>query len=422
MQQETLDILSAKPNQHHLLTANGSSVQMTQVGRLSLPKNQEASLHESTERVSVNPFNTVPTAGLNSGGTAYVDFQLPASLGKAQKMIVNMTVTNPSSTMAHVWDLPPMPFMMKRIQVYQNGAQVGLDILPQALWKYYAYTNNINENVQLMQTTCIDSNTFRLQAGQNLPISSNRVYQIDIAPVLPFIQAQISLTYLQQVTLRIYIEDLSVLCPTNTNSTNGALQLTNCTLMVVSHSVSLGGERGIRQDYSKGNVSGRAWEYKEEVNASFQASSGAYVPFNTTAFKNDAVVYSECMLGNSTATGANLLTYYPANNIYWTTADTKSLLNGLQPSGHDLINLFYPDAFGDNVFTLAPTTYIYPAIIGSTAVKKALKTSQQLGFKVIPDRAVVQINAASTASRRLVIGAYIPRIVRVDKAGQLHVN
>ena len=50
--------------------------------------------------------------------------------------------------------------------------------------------------------------------------------------------------------------------------------------------------------------------------------------------------------------------------------------------------------------------YIYPVLVGSTRVKETLIHSRQLGYKVFPNRAILNINAATTATRQLIIGAY----------------
>lgn len=420
--QESLDVISSKPNQYHLAVSAGSTIERKELGKLLVPAGHELSVHESIETVSVNSFSSIPSGAPNGSGQSFVDFRLPASLGQIQKMEVNCTLTNGHGSAAHVWEVPVMPFLLKRIDVIQNGSQVGLSILPQALWEYYGYTNTLNQMTLLQARTTIDASTYKLQSSQNLASAGSRTYSIDVAPVIPFIQAKICLKYVKQITLRFYIEDMAVMCPTNTNSTNSSITLTGMNLLVTSKSLSNANENKMALHYQRGGVAGRAWEYKEDVNPSFAAVSGSYVPYNTIAFDNDPVIYSETKVMNATPTGANMLLSYDVNNIYWTTADGKSLHNGLQHTSSELLNVIYPQVFPDNIFTKASGIYLFPAIVGSTNVKESLKTCKQLGFRHQPSRAIVNVNAAASATRRLVIGAFIHRICRVDKDGTMYVN
>jgi hypothetical protein len=233
--------------------------------------------------------------------------------------------------------------------------------------------------------------------------------------------AKINLQYVKDITLRFYIEDIAVVCPSDTNGTNADIQLTQLNLTVTDYSQSMDTERRERAEYMKGqHAEGRCIEFKQEI-AQFNAVANTNVQYNTNAFNNDPVIYSDVALRNSTPTGANLLTFYDVNTMHLTTQDGINMHNGQQLTSSELLNVIYPQANPDNIFVKATNIYLFPALVGSTDVKRSLENGCQHGYKVFPYRANVFINAQATATRTIIVSAFLPKLVRVDNAGMMYV-
>jgi hypothetical protein len=81
----------------------------------------------------------------------------------------------------------------------------------------------LNELTVLKTRTTIDKATFALASSQNLASGASRIFALDIAPFLYFVQAKISVKHFDPIMLRFYMEDMSVIAPTNTNSTNPSI-------------------------------------------------------------------------------------------------------------------------------------------------------------------------------------------------------
>jgi hypothetical protein len=72
-----------------------------------------------------------------SGGNGIFDFVLPSGYGVLRNVACMATMLYLHASAAHVFEVPVMPFLFRRIQVLQNNAQeVGLDVLPDAIWIY----------------------------------------------------------------------------------------------------------------------------------------------------------------------------------------------------------------------------------------------------------------------------------------------
>ena len=141
--QDHIEILNAQtPRNQFLTTANGSSIAHVPMGGKNAPAytvvaEQSTSLAEQPSSYSVQPFTTVPSSALQGGGASIVDFKVPAHTGIMTNVVANMSVFNSSNANTHLWELPVLPFQLRRVQILQGSTQVGLDILPDQIWKYY---------------------------------------------------------------------------------------------------------------------------------------------------------------------------------------------------------------------------------------------------------------------------------------------
>ena len=405
--------LSTKPQNVIHTMGHGTSAGFVKVGQYNMPASQQHSLQESYDIFNVNPYSTPAVSAFQNGSaTSYVDFILPSSCGEMVKVVSNLTITNTHSTNAHVWEAPVMPFGIHHVEVWQSGAQIGQTIPALALWKWYGYTQTLNEMTQLQARSTIDKATYALTSGSNLAAGASHIYSIDWAPLLFLCQARVNIKQCKPVTLRFYFENITNLAPTNTNTTNASIQLTSFTLQITQRVHDGDGEARIVSAY-KGPVDGRCVQYWEE-RASFNAVTGQNVQYNTNAFNNSVCALVDVSLRNSNPSGANLISFSPITQMYVTDQNNVSLQNSLQPSASDYLDQYYPLALPDNIFTKASNINIYPLLIGSTSLKETLKTSRQLGFKVLPNRAILNITCPSTATYQLVIGAWVYSHVRCE--------
>ena len=416
--QNNIDTLMNQSNKNLFLTTpNGSSVGRVAHGKsgvYNINADQSVSLQEQPVVYSVAPFSTVPSGAFQSGGNGIVDFVLPSGCGVLRNVVPMMTVLNSHASSAHVWEAPVLPFAFRRIQVLQNNAQVGLDILPDAIWKFIGYTSTLNEITVIQNRTTIDKTTFGLQSSQNLASLGSRVFALDIAPLLHFVQAKISVKHCDPITLRFYVEDMSVLAPTNTNSTNASIQLTNFTLMLTEIGLSKADNDRVDREYQK-PVSGRCIEAKQET-ATLATISGSNVQYNTNGFNNLQVVMTDVGLRASAPTGANLISYTQVNSIYMTTQDGINLHGGLQPTDSDWRNVIALQNLPNSIFLQASNIYLYPVFVGSTNVVESLRKAKQLGYTVMPNRCVVNVNSTSTASKQIQITAFCMRECRCENS------
>lgn len=412
--QDHIEILNAQtPRNQFLTTANGSSIAHVPMGGKNAPAytvvaEQSTSLAEQPSSYSVQPFTTVPSSALQGGGASIVDFKIPAHTGIMTNVVANMSVFNSSMANTHLWELPVLPFQLRRVQILQGSTQVGLDILPDQIWKYYGYSSTLNELTILQNTTGIDRNTYA-NSGKTIPANSTRVYSIDLAPLLSICQARVCCKYCDEITLRFYIEDISVTCPTNTNTTNAGLQLANMTLTITERVMSNEHQKRLANDYKRGPVSGRAIEYKQELQT-INCVAGSDVMLSSNSFNNEKICFADVGIRPTNQVGANMISYADVSTLYLTTVDGVNLHNGLTPSSSDWLNVFYPQIFPDNIFT--QQMKLFPVLVGSTDVKQTLKKAKQLGFTVFPNRAVIHVTATATASKQLQIAVFCYREVR----------
>jgi hypothetical protein len=415
--QSNIDLLMNQSNKNLFLTTpNGSSVGRVPHGKsgvYNINADQSVSLQEQPVTYSLSPFSTVPSAAFQGGGNSTVDFVLPAGCGVLRNVFAMMTMLNSHASAAHVFEAPVMPFSFRRIQVLQNNAQVGLDILPDVIWKYIGYTSTLNELTVLQTRTTIDKATFALASSQNLASGASRIFALDLAPFLHFVQAKMSVKHCDPITLRFYIEDMSVIAPTNTNSTNASIQLTNFTLMLTEIGLSKADNDRIDREYQK-PVSGRCIEAKQET-ATISAVSGSNVQYNTNGFNNLQVVMADVGLRSTTVSGSAITSYTQVNSIYMTSQDGVNLHGGLQPTDSDWRNVIALQNLPNTIFLQASNIYLYPVFIGSTNVLESLKKAKQLGYTVIPNRCVVNVNSTATGSRQLQMTAFCLKECRFEK-------
>lgn len=414
--QSNIDLLMNQSNKNLFLTTpNGSSVGHVPHGKsgvYNINADQTVSLQEQPVTYSLSPFSTVPSAAFQGGGNSTVDFVLPAGAGILKNVVPIITILNSHGSAAHVFEAPMLPFAFKRIQVLQNNAQVGLDIIPDAMWKFIGYTSTLNEMTVLQNRTTIDKTTYALQSSQNLASAASRAFALDIAPFLHFVQAKVSVKHCDPITIRFYIEDMSVIAPSNTNSTNASIQLTNMTMMLTEVALSKADNDRIDREYQK-PVSGRCIEAKQEV-ATITTVSGSNVVYNTNGFNNLQVVMADVGLRSTTVTGSAITSYTQVNSIYMTTQDGVNLNGGLQPTDSDWRNIIALEHLPNTIFLQAPNIYLYPVFVGSTNVLESLKKAKQLGYTVIPNRCIVNVNSTSSASKQLQLTAWCYRECRIS--------
>ena len=400
--------------------SNGSTVGFQSVGggTWNFNKDQAISLSESYDTVLVNPYSVPQQSALQQGSAvAYVDFQLPVSLGELRSVYTDAVLHN-SSNADWVPECPVMPFMIHHAEVWQGGKQLGVNIPALGLWKYHGYIDTLNDLKQLQARTTIDANTYALTSGSNLTAGASRTYSIDWAPLIQFVQAKISVKYCNQITLRFYFESISNIAPSNTNNNNNAISLSSFVLRVTQKHLDSEAEARMAAAYKK-NVDGRCIQIIEE-RGSFVSSAGNSVTYNTNAFNNVTCALVDVSLRNANPSGANMISFYPATSIDIRDQNSVSLINGIVPTSSDYLDIYYPEIFEDNIFTKAPNMYIYPVLRGSTHMKQSLKRAQQLGFKVFPNRAQLLITMPSSATYQLVIHAWSYAHCRVQ-GGQLAV-
>jgi len=399
-------------------TANGSSVGHVQVGRnLNMNANQALSLQETYDTFSVNPFSSVPQSAFQQGGTAYIDFQLPTTCGILRNVEAVLTVMNTGSN-AHTWACPVMPFAINHVELWQNGAKVGLDIPSTALWKHIGYTDTLNELILQQSRSTIDHNTFNVDASNNtIGAGASKVYSFDIGRLMQIVQGQICVKWLKQLTVRCYIENINLLCPGSINTTNPNIIVSNMTLTCTQLLLSSGAEGRLAADYKAGSIDARCLQVKEEK-ATVVAVAGTSVQYNTNAFNNDVVALLDCGFRGGNATGADYVNFQPVNKLYLTTQDGINLHNGLQPTNDDWNSIWFPKAFPDCIFPLAPLKNILPVITGSTNCRESLRKAKQLGFKTAFNRFIVNIDMTS-GNYQILLHGWIYSHARVSPAGDL---
>ena len=411
-QQQLANSATNKNVVHTQATHSTADHQKTGNGLWNMRRDQSVSLQESTDVFNVNAYSVPALSALQGGsGSNFTDFVLPANCGEIKHLVPNYTLFN-SGNETWVPECPVMPFAFTRLQVWQEGHQVGQDILPLTLWKYYGYTNSLNDMIQLQARSSIDSTTYALHSGTSISAKASKTFSIDWAPVLFICQARLVIKYCKPITLRFFHESVSVLAPSNTNSANGDIQLSNFNLQITHRIYDNATEANIASQY-KGNVDGRCIQVIQEL-GSVVASSGVNIQYNTNQFNNVVCPLVDVCFRNQTPTGANICSFYPITQMYATDMNNVSLQNSLQPSHSDYLDLFYPQSFEDNVFTKASNINIYPLIVGSTRIKEALKHSRQLGYKCLPNRSILNITMPSSATYQIVISAWTNNHVRVQ--------
>jgi hypothetical protein len=380
---------------------------------------QTTSLQESIEHFIINSKNAVASGALQQTGY-YLDFDVPTTATVIKDVHLEVSVQNPGNA-AQVWEAPVMPFMIERIVVLQNGLQVGADILPMHIWKYHALVSTLNERKQLETRSTIDQATYILKTSQNLAAAGTRTFAINLAPFLVFCQAELMVNKLIPMTIRITFANISKISPTDTNSMNAGLLVTACRLLCIQKSLTQEAISRISADYAKGHVDCRVMQVKQDV-VSYAASSSAAVSYTSNVFNNDIVAYSDFCLANATRTGANLLTFYDITSMSLMDQQGKSIINGRTPTSSELLNVDYNAAFPDSDFNLA-SLYQFPLLVGSTNCRKSIKENQHLGYRVLPYQMQLSILAGASATRSLIITAWVMRHVRVsnrDSSNGLH--
>ena len=417
-QQQLANSATNKNVVHTMATHSSADHQKTGNGLWNMRRDHAVSLQESTDVFNVNPYSVAPTSALQGGsGTSFTDFVLPANCGEIRNLVPNYTLFN-SGSQTWVPECPIMPFCWTRIQLWQEGHQLGQDMLPLSLWKYYGYTNSLNDMIQLQARSSIDATTYALHSGNSISAGASKTFSIDIAPLLFICQARLVIKYLKPITIRFYHESVSVIAPTNTNSANSGIQLSNFNLQITHRLYDNATESNIASQY-KGNVDGRCLQQIVEY-GSVVASSGVNVQYNTNQFNNAVCPLVDVGFRNQTPTGANICSFYPITQMYATDMNNVSLQNSLQPTHSDYLDVFYPQAFEDNVFTKASNINIYPLIVGSTRIKETLKHSRALGYKCLPNRSILNITMPSSATYQIVITAWVYAHVRVQ-AGSVQI-
>ena len=251
---------NANLNKRNLFTttASGSTVGLVPSGYKNIyntPAKQQESLQETLEEMVVMSKVAVSSQALQQGaGTYFVDFDMPASAGILKNVNASLTITNTNGSSAQVWECPVLPFAFNKIQIMQNGTQVGRDILPIMLWKWYAYVSSLNEMQNLQYRTTISSSTYALQSSQNLAANASRTFCLDIAPLLGICQADVLMKLCNTVTIRFYFDSISTLAPSNTNSVNAAQNVTDFHLIVTQKSLSHVDEDRLKAQYAVGHV------------------------------------------------------------------------------------------------------------------------------------------------------------------------
>ena len=395
--------------------ASGSSVgfQSSGNGTWNFNRDQAIALQESYDTVLVNPYSVPAQSALQQGSAvAYVDFQLPSTLGQIKSLYTDVTLHNGSES-AWVPECPLMPFSIHHVEVWQAGAQIGQNIPALALWKYYGYVNTLNEMKQLQARSTIDAHSYALTCSSNLGAGASRVYSIDWAPMIQFIQAKISVKYCSQITLRFYFESIANIAPSNANDNNNAITLTSFILRVTQLHLDADAESKMAAAYQK-NVDGRCLQIVEE-RGSFVSSAGNSVTYNTNAFNNVTCALVDVSLRSTNPSGANMITFNQATSIDIRDQNSVSLINGIVPTSSDYLDIYYPEIFDDNIFTKASGLYIYPVLRGSIHMKQTLKRCQQLGYRVFPNRCQLLITMPSSATYQLVIHAWTYAHCRVQQ-------
>ena len=404
VQQALANSTNSKNVVHTLASGSSVGFQSSGNGTWNFNRDQAVSLQESYDTVLVNPYSVPAQSALQQGSAvAYVDFQLPSTLGQIKSLYTDITLHNGSES-DWVPELPIMPFSIHHVEVWQSGSQLGQNIPALALWKYYGYVNSLNEMKQLQARSTIDAHTYALTCNSNLGAGLSRVYSIDWAPMIQFIQAKISVKYCNQITLRFYFESITNLSPANTNDNNNAITLSSFILRVTQLHLDADGESRMATAYKK-NVDGRCIQLVEE-RGTFVSSAGNSVTYNTNAFNNLTCALVDVSLRGTNPSGANMITFNQATSIDIRDQNSVSLINGIVPTSSDYLDIYYPEIFDDNIFTKASGLYIYPVLRGSTHMKQTLKRCQQLGFRVFPNRAQLLITMPSSATYQIVIHAW----------------
>jgi hypothetical protein len=120
-------------------------------------------------------------------------------------------------------------------------------------------------------------------------------------------------------------------------------------------------------------------------------------------------------LRSTTVSGSAITSYTQVNSIYMTTQDGVNLHGGLQPTDSDWRNVIALQNLPNTIFLQASNIYLYPVFIGSTNVLESLKKAKQLGYTVIPNRCVVNVNSTATGSRQLKMTAFCLKECRCEK-------
>ena len=411
-QQQLANSATNKNVVHTLATHSSADYQKTGNGLWNMRRDQSVSLQESSDVFNVNAYSVPALSALQGGsGTNFTDFVLPANTGEILHLLPNYTLFN-SGTATWQPECPVMPFAFTRVQIWQEGHQIGQDILPLTLWKYYGYTNTLNDMTQLQARSSIDATTYALHSGNSIAPGASRTFSIDWAPVLFICQARLCVKYCKPITLRFYHESVSVLAPSNANSANAGIQLSNFNIQITHRIHDNATESTIAKNYA-GNVDGRCIQVIQEL-GTVVANAGVNIQYNTNQFNNVVCPLVDVCFRNQTPTGANICSFYPITQMYATDMNNVSLQNSLQPTHSDYLDVFYPQALEDNVFTKASNINIYPLLVGSTRLKEALKHSRQLGYKVLPNRSILNITMPSSATYQIVISAWVNNHVRVQ--------
>ncbi len=127
------------------------------------------------------------------------------------------------------------------------------------------------------------------------------------------------------------------------------------------------------------------------------------------------VVFADVGLRSTTVTGSAITSYTQVNSIYMTTQDGVNLNGGLQPTDSDWRNIIALEHIPNTIFLQASNIYLYLVFVGSTNVLESLKKAKQLGYTVIPNRCIVNVNSTSSASKQLQITAWCYKKVRLEK-------
>lgn len=349
-----------------------------------------------------------PSSSFINNDNNYVDFRVPDSIkGWIDDIEIEYTLANANAaavtinaSSAHHFD---------RNELLENGNLTGDPVTSDEtyLWNTVYLTDDELEKRQPYNV--IDNDTLELDTSANtIPATSSKDYVLKIRTVLN--AAKVVLAHVSgDLVIRIYSRNKTKWC----NDANvGDLSLTSMKLFITE--VEYHGD-----EMRHGALDYRYTAFRHEQ-TSQALTVGTTTKYITNNFHDD--IYSHCfiLIRANGATLGNYEDFLSASNVYLESQGNQNLHNGIQFSDSQLKRI-YVDRFPNEGVTFTNKA-IYCICPSSDPVKDVMN-GQVHGYDVMPKNAKVCItaNGSSAGTRQLDLYVVVPRLVRVNAAGQLRV-